>query len=197
MKKLAQLKMRLARGPVSAREMRQSAIPSSLASLLVRRGEAVRSSRGTYVSPATGFSALADYETLSLKIPQGVFALQSALRLHELTDENPHEICMAIRHGFHAPVSSGLPVNFIYRTEPSFSSEVMEMESSGVKLRVYGLEQTIADCFQYRNKIGLDVAVAALKEAVRKNRIDIVRLWKAATRCRVTKILRPYLEAMV
>jgi len=197
MRKLEQLKAMLAVGPVNTTAMHQVAIPSSLMCSLVQKGEAMRIARGTYVSTASGFSDLADYETLALMIPNGVFALQSALRLHELTDENPHEICMAIRHGFHPPVTSGLPVSFIYRTEPAFSSDIVEIESNGVRLRVYSVEQTIADCFQYRNKIGLDVAVSALREAVRKRRIDNGRLWDAVIRCRVSRTVRPYLEALI
>lgn len=197
MRKLEQLKTMLAVGPVSAMAMRRVAIPSSLMCSLVRKGEAMRVDRGTYVSTSSGFSDLADYETLALKIPNGVFALQTALRLHELTDENPHEICMAIRHGFHPPVTSELPVNFIYRTEPVFSSDVVEIESNGVRLRVYSIEQTIADCFQYRNKIGLDIAVSALREAVRKKHIDNGKLWDAVIRCRVSRSIRPYLEALI
>ena len=182
-------------GPASASAIRAAGIPTGVASALVRREVAIRLSRGIYASAETDYSETFDYEVLAMAVPKGVFCLLSALRLHGLTDENPHGLCMALQHGYHAPAVSQPPATFIFRTEPLFSSNIETRMSHGVAIRVYGLEQTLADCFQYRNKIGLDVAVAALREAFEGNRVDRNRLWQAARLCRVTRVMRPYLEA--
>ncbi len=195
MNKTNQLRGMLRDGPVSASSIRAAGIPTGLATALVRRGEAVRLSRGVYAMAESDYSEYSDYEVVAMTVPKGVFCLLSALRLHGLTDENPHGLCMAILHGYHAPAVSQPPVNFIFRTEPLFSSNVETRMSHGVAIRVYSLEQTLADCFQYRNKIGLDVAVAALREAFEDRRVDRNRLWQAARLCRVAKVMRPYLEA--
>lgn len=195
MNKTHQLKAMLKDGPASASAIRAAGIPTGVASALVRRGVAIRLSRGIYASAETDYSETSDYEVLAMAVPKGVFCLLSALRLHGLTDENPHGLCMALQHGYHAPAVSQPPATFIFRTEPLFSSNIETRMSHGVAIRVYGLEQTLADCFQYRNKIGLDVAVAALREAFEGNRVDRNRLWQAARLCRVTRVMRPYLEA--
>ena len=195
MNKTHQLKAMLKDGPASASAIRAAGIPTGVASALVRREVAIRLSRGIYASAETDYSETSDYEVLAMAVPKGVFCLLSALRLHGLTDENPHGLCMALQHGYHAPAVSQPPATFIFRTEPLFSSNIETRMSHGVAIRVYGLEQTLADCFQYRNKIGLDVAVAALRESFEGNRVDRNRLWQAARLCRVTRVMRPYLEA--
>lgn len=195
MNKTDQLRKMLRRGLVDSTALHKADIPFSLVYALVKRGEARRVSRGLYSSPDAGFSDMADYEMLAMTVPQGVFCLLSALRLYDLTDENPHELYVAIRHGYHPPRIPYPPVCFVYRTEPLFSADIESRRSNGVEIRVYSLEQTLADCFKYRNKIGPDVAVAALREAFGRNLIDRNKLWEAARRCRVTRIMRPYLEA--
>ena len=196
MNKTNQLRKMLGRGLVDSAATRKAGIPFSLVYTLVKRGEARRVSRGVYASADAGYSDMADYEMLAMKVPQGVFCLLSALRLYNLTDENPHELYLAIRHGYHPPRITHPPVCFLYRTEPYFSAEIETIRSNGVPIRVYSLEQTLADCFKFRNRIGLNVAVAALREAFNGNQVDRNKLWEAVRRCRVSRIMRPYLEAL-
>ena len=195
MNKTDQLRKMLGRGLVDSTALHKAGIPFSLVYALVKRGEARRVSRGLYSSSDAGFSDMADYEMLAMTVQQGVFCLLSALRLYDLTDENPHELFVAIRHGYHPPRVTYPPVCFVYRSEPLFSAAIETRRSNGVPIRVYSLEQTLADCFKFRNKIGPDVAVSALREAFSRNLIDRNRLWEAARRCRMTRIMRPYLEA--
>ena len=195
MNKTDQLRMMLGRGLVDSAAARKARIPFSLIYALVKRGEARRVARGIYASADAGYSDKTDYEMLALKVPQGVFCLLSALRLYDLTDENPHALYLAIRHGCHPALVAHPPVRFLYRAEPHFSAEIKTIRSNGVPIRVYSLEQTLADCFKFRNKIGLDVAVSALREAFNVNQVDRNKLWEAARRCRVARIMRPYLEA--
>lgn len=195
MTKTEKLKNMLQKGIVTASEINHENIPSSIITILVKRGEVIRLARGVYASPDTSYSEMSDYEMLASQTPDAVFCLVSALRLHGLTDENPHELCMAIKHGNHPPRHEHIHVTFIYRKR-LYPDSIEIRQSNGVLLRIYTVEQTIADCFQYRNKIGLDVAIAALKDAVNKQKINWNKLWEAARRCRVTKIMRPYMEAM-
>ena len=149
MNKTDQLREMLKTGLTSASTIRVAGVVSAL----IKRGEAIRVARGVYSSREAAFSETSDYETVAMIVPQDVFCLVSALRLHGLTDENPHELSMALRHGFHAPSVSHPPVSFIFRTEALFSSGIEIRHLHSVNIRVYTLEQTIADCFQYRNKI--------------------------------------------
>lgn len=196
MTKTEKLKNMLQKGIVTASEINHENIPSSIITILVKRGEAIRLARGVYASPDTNYSEMSDYEMLASQTPDAVFCLVSALRLHGLTDENPHGLCMAIKHGNHPPRHEHIHVTFIYR-KSLYPDSVEIRQSNGVLLRIYTVEQTIADCFQYRNKIGLDVAIAALKDAVNKQKINWNKLWEAARRCRVTKIMRPYMEMLL
>lgn len=197
MNKTEQLKEILGKGPITAAEVGRRGIPTGLLTRLVRKGVARRTNRGLYVSAESGYSEMADYLTLAAMVPHGVFTLLSALRLHELTDENPYRFSMMLRQGDHAPRIRTPDVQFFYRKEPRFSAEIETRYDSGIALRVYSLEQTIADLFQYRNKIGLDVSIAALREAARDNRIDWNKLWQAAERTRMTRIMKPYIETVV
>ena len=197
MNKTEQLKRILSKEPTTAAEVARRGIPTSLLTRLVRKGFARRTNRGLYVSAESGYSETADYLALAAMVPNGVFTLLSALRLHELTDENPHRLSMMLRQGEHAPRIRTPEVQFFYRKEPQFSAGIETRSDSGVTLRVYSLEQTIADLFQYRNKIGLDIAIAALREAARDNRIDWNKLWQAAERTRMTRIMKPYIDAVI
>ena len=197
MNKTEQLKKMLREGLVTAAAVKAAKIPTSLITRMVKEGTARRAARGLYMSADSGDTETADYRALAANVPNGVFTLFSALRLHDLTDENPRKIYMMLRHGTHAPRISNPPVLFFYRKEPQFSEGVEIRKSCGIPIRVYTLEQTIADCFQYRNKIGIDVAVNALREAAQHDRIDWTRLWEAAKRVRMTHVMEPYVDALI
>jgi predicted transcriptional regulator of viral defense system len=197
MGKIETLKEMLAAGMVTCKQMRALGIPTQLATCLVRQGHAVRLARGVYASAESAFTEHSDLEVAAALVPNGVICLVSALRFHNLTDENPHEVSMAIRHGYHPPKVTYPPIHFIVRSEPLFSSNVENIKLNSATIRVYSLEQTIADCFKYRNKIGLDIGLSALRDAARQGRIDYNKLWAAATGCRVSKIIRPYAEVIL
>ena len=197
MNKTEQLKKILSKKPTTAAEVARMGLPTSLLTRLVRKGVARRTNRGLYVSAESGYSEIAEYLALAAMVPNGVFTLLSALRLHELTDENPHRLSIMLRQGEHTPCIRTPEVQFFYRKEPQFSAGIETRSDSGIPLRVYSLEQTIADLFQYRNKIGLDVAIAALREAARDNRIDWNKLWQAAERTRMTRVMKPYIDAVI
>ncbi len=195
MSKQAQLlELFYARRLLPASAIRAAGIPSQFVTDMIRAGKIERQARGVYSLVGTSASETEDFELLAHLVPSGVVCLVSALRLHKLTDENPHEISIAIQQGYHAPSITYPPVQFFTFSGIAYSSKIKNMQCNGTNVRVYSLEKTLADCFKFRNKIGLDVAVAALREAANQNRIDYNALWNAAKICRVSKIIRPYME---
>lgn len=181
---------------LSAAEIRAAGIPSMFITLLLRSGKIVRAARGVYSLAERTASETDDLELVSRIVPSGVLCLVSALRFHKLTDENPREISLAMPRGYHTPGISYPPVRYFVFSGRAFSSGIGTCEFAGTTVKVYSIEKTIADCFKYRNKIGLDIAVAALREAAEQNRIDYDSLWEFVKICRVSKIIRPYMEAV-
>lgn len=181
---------------LSASEIRAAGIPSMFITVLLRSGKIVRAARGVYSLAERTAAETDDLELLSRIVPTGVICLVSALRFHKLTDENPREISIAVPRGYHTPKVSYPPAGFFTFSGEAFSSGIETCEFAGTTVKVYSVEKTIADCFKYRNKIGLDIAVAALREAAGQNRIDYDPLWRFAKICRVSKIIRPYMEAV-
>lgn len=181
---------------LTAKEVRAIGIPTQALTNLCRCNKIERVACGVYTLTGNTSSETDDLELLTKIVPSGVICLTSALRFHNLTDENPHEISMAVLHGSYRPKFAYPPVCYFTYSEKAFSHGVKTYTINGVELKVYSIEKTIADCFKYRNKIGLDIAIAALREVVRQNHIDYNALWEAAKICRVSKIIRPYMEAL-
>jgi len=180
---------------LSVSTIRAAGIPSQFVTNMLRHGKITRVTRGIYSLAGSTATETDDLELLAQRIPVGVICLVSALRFHKLTDENPHEISMAVPHGYHTPELSYPPVQYFSFSGKAFSEAAIPHVLNGTTVKVYSVEKTIADCFKYRNKIGLDIAITALREAANQNRIDYNALWSAAKICRVSKIIRPYMEA--
>lgn len=138
-----------------------------------------------------------DLVAVALKVPGGVICLISALAYHELTTQIPHEVYLALPRGAEPPRLEHPPVRVFWFTGKAFTEGVETHEVDGVLVRIYGVEKTLADCFKYRNKIGLDTAVEALRRYVRGRRAHIDTLMRYARICRVEKVMRPYLEALL
>lgn len=164
---------------------------------MVQRGQLIRLGRGLYAPPdyvPTEDSALAQ---VAIKYPQAVFCLLTALRLHGLTTQNPHQVWIAIGHKAKAPIMAYPPLRIIRSTGAALNEGVEQMTVDGaVQVAVTSLPKTLADCFKFRNKIGLDVALEALREAWNARRIDMDELCRCARICRVEKVMQPYLESL-
>lgn len=184
------------RALVSAKDVRQLGIPTKFLTALLRSGEIQRISRGLYSLADAAFSEQADYAIAAELVPHGVICLVSALRYHNLTDENPHEVSMTVQQGIWHPRVSYPPIKYFSASPKCFNFGIEEHFSGGKRIKVYSVEKTIADCFKYRNRIGLDVSIAALRAAVSRNLLDYNELWKASKVCRVSKIMQPYLESI-
>lgn len=138
-----------------------------------------------------------DIVTVSLKIPKGVVCLVSALSFHGITTQVPHAVHVALPFGAERPRLKHPPARFSWFKEPAFSAGVELHKIDGASVRIYSPEKTVADCFKFRNRIGLDVALEALKLCLKKKRSKPDQLLKYAHVCRVEKIMRPYLEALL
>ncbi len=138
-----------------------------------------------------------DLVTVALKIRKGVICLISALAFHELTTQVPHEVYVAVKQGSEPPRLPYPPVRLFWFSGDAFSEGVQIHTVDGVPLRVYGPEKTVADCFKHRNKIGLEVALEALKTYRRRKSFNVDKLLHCARVCRVENIMRPYLEALL
>jgi len=138
-----------------------------------------------------------DLATVALRVPQGVLCLVSALAFHEITTQIPHEVHVALAKGSEKPRLKFPPLRCVWLSGKAFSEGVETHKVDGIELRVYSPEKTVADCFKFRNRIGLDVAVEALKYCREKKRSKPDVLLKYAKICRVARIMQPYIEALL
>lgn len=138
-----------------------------------------------------------DLVSVALKIPRGVICLISALAFHDLTTQVPHQVYVALPRGAEPPRLSFPPLRIFWFSEPAFSAGIEVHKLDGVPFRAYSPEKTIADCFKYRNKTGLDVALEALKLYLTRRRTKMEELIRYAAICRVENIIRPYLDALL
>lgn len=162
----------------------------------VATGELQRVARGLYSLP--GFSG-GEHQALALvarRAPDTIFCLLTALRFHGLTTQNPAEVWIAIGNKDRPPRLDYPPLRAVRFSESSRQPGLEIHRVQKTPIRITGIAKTLADCFKFRNKIGLDVALEALRDARRANRVDADDLWRAAKIDRVSNIMRPYLEAM-
>lgn len=137
-----------------------------------------------------------DLVAVALKVPLGVVCLVSALAYHDLTTQIPHEVYLALLRGAEPPRLAHPPVRIFWFTGAAFTEGVEIHKVDDVRVRVYSVEKTLADCFKYRNKIGLDTAIEALRRYRTRRSVRFDKLMHYARICRVENIMRPYLEAM-
>lgn len=184
------------KGVVRPRDLAAHGIDSKYLTLLRREGVVERVGRGLYVLAEAEVSEHHSLAEAAKRVPQGVVCLLSALRFHDLTTQQPFEIWMALEEKAWRPKVEELPLRFVRFSGRAWEYGVEEHRIDGVPVRIYGVAKTVADCFKYRNKIGLDVALEALREAWAERRVSMDQLWEAAAACRMRNVMRPYLEAL-
>jgi predicted transcriptional regulator of viral defense system len=138
-----------------------------------------------------------DLVTVSLRFPNAVICLISALAYHDITTEIPHAVSVAVKRGSRMPSLDYPPIQAHRFSNKSYKSGIEEHLIDGVPARIYSPEKTLADCFKFRNKIGLDIALEALKLCKTRRKLNLSDLLKYARICRVANVMQPYLEAMV
>lgn len=163
---------------------------------LVRSGELVQSSRGVYRLPTHRPSKHHDLAETCKRVPGGVLCLLTALHFHGLGEKRPAQIWMAIDRKARKPSVEELPVRFVRFSAEGLKQGIEEHVVEGVTIRVTNCTKSVSDCFRYRNKIGLSVALDALKECLRQRRCPEAELLKCATACRIVTVIKPYLEAL-
>ena len=186
------------RQPVlQVKDLREHGIHPEHLRRLLRKGLVERKSRGIYrlsETNATEHQALAE---IGKRLPQSVVCLLSALAFHELGTQLSPDVWLAVERQAARPTSVNPPLRVVRMSGKAFSEGIGEHSIEGVKVQVYTPGKTVADCFKFRNKIGLDIAMEALRECWRGKKATMDELWRYAKICRVDKVMRPYLESLV
>ncbi len=183
-------------GIVRPRDLRAHGLPGEALWRLARRGLVELRSRGVYAPAGHEFTEHHSLAEAAKRVPQGVICLLSALRAHDLTTQLPHEVWIAIDRKARLPKSGAAKMRVVRFSGKALTEGVERRMIEGVTVPIYNVAKTVADCFKYRNKIGLDVALEALREAWRARRSTSQDLWKYAEICRVANVMRPYLESL-
>jgi predicted transcriptional regulator of viral defense system len=183
-------------GLLRTRDVDSAGAPRSALARLALDGRLVRLGRGLYSLPDRAGSEHDGLAEVSAKSSTGVICLISALRFHELTTQQSSDIWLAIPHKAHAPRIDYPPLRIVRMSGEAMTQGIDEHDVAGTTVRVFCIAKTVADCFKFRNKIGLDVALEVLQEAWRSRRVSMDELWRYAEICRVANVMRPYIESL-
>jgi len=188
------------RGLIRPMDLDAQGLPRVSLTRLVRQGRLARVGRGLYALPDRKVSEHSTLAEVARKYPRTVVCLLSALRFHELTTQAPFEVWLAIPSKARPPKLDYPPLRVVRFSEAGITEGVEELKIEGVSVRVTNVARTVVDCFKYRNKIGLDVALEALKEVLGQGgndrRVNMDELWYYAWLDRVANVMRPYLESL-
>ncbi len=191
------LKLARGSGVVSSGEVRSLGIHHEYLRRLCSGGGLVRVGRGLYSLPNAEVTAHHGLAQAAKAVPKGVICLLSALRFHEIGTQSPHEVWLAIDRRAAGPRAKYPKMRIVRFSGKALTEGIDEHTIEGVRVKIYNPAKTVADCFKYRNKIGLDVALEALREAIRLRKCTVDELWNYAKVCRVAEVMRPYMEAIV
>ena len=183
-------------GVLRPRDLDAHGIPRIYLGRLCERGLLQRVGRGLYVLPDADVSEHHTLAEACKRVPHGVVCLLSALRFHNLTTQSPFEVWLAIGSKAWRPQVDYPRLRFVRFSARALEAGVEEHSIEGVLVRVYSPAKTVADCFKYRNKIGLDVALEALRDCRRQRKCTNDELWHYAKICRMANVMRPYMEAL-
>ena len=190
------LRLAQAQPAVSARELSAAGVPPRLLSRMAASGRLRRVGRGLYTSSEASPSAHQSVIEVTKQAPKAVVCLLSALEIHEVGVQAPHEIWIALPAGTHAPRGTGTALRVTRFSGAAFSEGIVTVAIDGAPVRVYSLAKTITDCFKLRSKVGLDVALEALREASKARKVTMDDLSRYAKVNRMSNVMRPYLEAL-
>jgi predicted transcriptional regulator of viral defense system len=163
---------------------------------LVDQGILEKASRGLYIVRSAGVTENRTLAEVGKRVPHGVICLLSALRFHDLTTQSPHDVWIALERSAWSPKLEHLNLRIVRFSGNAFEEGHQEHIIEGVPVQITSPAKTIADCFKYRNKIGLDVALEALREVRRKRLCTMGELMRFARICRVANVMKPYLESV-
>lgn len=179
-----------------ARDLAARGLPTVVLSRLVSAGKLERVARGVYSLPRRALSEHRSLAEAALRVPRGVVCLLSALRVHGIGTQAPFEVWMAIPPHTPTPRLDQPALRVVRMSGAALTEGVEPVEVDGVQVPVFNPAKTVADCFKYRNKIGLDVALEALRDGWSQRKLTMDALWHYATVDRVANVMRPYLESV-
>jgi len=162
---------------------------------LCKKGLLVKMARGIYIPADSEISQNVGLAQISKRVPNGVICLLSALQFHDIGTQSPFEVWVAIDQKAAAPRIDYPPIRIVRFSGKALSEGIEIHQIEGVEVEIYNKAKTIADCFKFRNKIGLDVALEALKDSRQRKLCTNDEIWKYAKLCRVSNVMKPYLEA--
>jgi predicted transcriptional regulator of viral defense system len=159
-------------------------------------GDVEQVSRGLYRLASLPPLSQPDLVTVALRIPRGVICLISALAYHDLTSQVPHAIYVALPIAAEKPRLTYPPLRLFWLSEHAYAAGIEQHELDGTPVKIYSPEKSVVDCFKFRNKVGMEVALEALKRGLDSKRCRLPQLLHFAKLCRVEGVMRPYLEAL-
>ena len=183
-------------GVARSRDLERAGVSRAMLAKLVERGVVSRVSRGLYSLPDARLSASHQFAVVSRQVPRGVICLLSALRFHRLTTQNPYEVWVAVPSKAWRPVGTAAGLRLVHVSKRHLDDGVEEHVIDGTKVRMTNPAKTVADCFKFRNSIGTDVAIEALREFLRQSPQKTEALLRHARVDRVERVIRPYLESL-
>jgi predicted transcriptional regulator of viral defense system len=181
---------------VRAKELIAAGIPRNYLARLVGSGQLQKLGRGIYALETLPSSEHISLLEVSRKVPKAVICLLSALRFHEIGTQVPHEVWIAIDVKAWTPHIDSPAVRIVRFSGNALNYGIDKKKIGGPEIRVFSPAKTVADCFKFRNKIGVDVALEALRDCYRQKKASMDELWEAAKICRVANIMRPYMESL-
>jgi predicted transcriptional regulator of viral defense system len=179
-----------------ARDLAGLNVPTVMLSRLVSTGKLMRVARGVYSLPNRKVSQHRSLAEVAIRAPYGVVCLLSALRVHHIGTQAPFEVWLAIEPRRVPPRLDQPKLRIVRMSDAALSAGVQKIKVDGVEVRVFSAAKTVTDCFKFRNKIGLDVALEALRESWRERKVTMDELWRYAAVNRVANVMRPYLEGL-
>lgn len=183
-------------GIIRPKDLELHGIPREYLVRMRKLGLVKRTGRGLYIKSDMKPGEHYSLAEAARKVPNGIICLLSALNFHRLTTEIPFEVWMAIDVKAWMPKSDAVPLRIVRFSKQALSAGIEEHIVEGVTVRIYNPAKTVADCFKYRNKIGLDTALESLRECWRQKRCTIDQIWKYAGICRTANVMRPYLDSL-
>jgi predicted transcriptional regulator of viral defense system len=183
-------------GVLRPRDLAAKGIPRAVLKRLCQRGELIRTGRGLYVAGVEELTENHSFAEVARQVPGGVICLLSALRFHGLTTQIPADVWLAIAAKARRPKPASVTLRVVHVSGAALTGGVEEHTIEKVRVRIYSPAKTVADCFKFRRKVGLDVALEALKDCWRQRKATADQLWHYAQMCRVSRVMRPYMEAL-
>jgi predicted transcriptional regulator of viral defense system len=183
-------------GMVRPRDIEAIGVPREYLLRLHQQGKLNRAGRGIYTMPDAEVTERHSYAEVAKRVPEGILCLLSALAFHEITTQSPAAVWIALPKGARTPAITSPNLRIVRLTEPSLTAGIEKHVVESVPVRVYSAAKTVADCFKFRNKLGIDVAIEALKDCLRQKKGTVNEIYRYAKICRVSNVIRPYMDAL-